>query len=384
MTAAVRIAAVGDLIVDRPDPDRFFDPARELLGRADLVIGQLEVPHATTTAVATVDVPAPPADPAHLAAVRRGGFDVLTLAGNHIADAGGEGIAETIAAARAAGMITTGAGADLAAASIPAVVERAGIRIGVLSFNCVGPTDSWATSRRPGGAYVQVITHYEPIGANPGGPPRVHTFADPESLDRMRQTVRDRAKEVDVLIVALHKGLVHTPAALAAYELEVAHAAVDAGAAAVVSHHAHILRGVELYRGCPIFHGLGNFVTVTDALTPSFADVEEQRRWAQRRRTLFGFDPDPRLPGWYPFHPESRNTMIAVLDVSADGSIAAGLVPCWIDEDARPVPWGGADGGTAVLRYIRDITRAAGFRVRFAEDGDVVGIHPLEQGEHEE
>lgn len=377
MTAAVRIAAVGDLIVDRPEPDGFFDPSRELLGAADLVIGQLEVPHATTTAVATVDVPAPPADPAHLAAVRRAGFDILTLAGNHIADSGGEGIAETIAAAEGAGMITTGAGADLAAATVPAIVERSGIRIGVLSFNCVGPTDSWATSRRPGAAYVQVITHYEPIGANPGGPPRVHTFADLESLELMRQTVRARASEVDVLIVALHKGLVHTPTELAAYELEVAHAAIDAGAGAVVSHHAHILHGVELYRGCPIFHGLGNFVTVTDALTPSFADVDEQRRWAQRRRKLFGFEPDPRLPSWYPFHPESRNTIVAVLDVSADGTITPGLVPCWIDEGGRPVPWGGPDGGAAVVRYIRDITEAAGFATRFAEGGDVVGIQTL-------
>jgi poly-gamma-glutamate synthesis protein (capsule biosynthesis protein) len=383
MTAPLRIAAVGDLIVDRPDPDGFFDPARAVLGAADLVVGQLEVPHATTTAVATVDVPAPPADPAHLAAVRRAGFDVLTLAGNHIADAGGEGIAETIAAARAAGMITTGAGADLAAASVPALVERAGIRIGILSFNCVGPTDSWATSRRPGAAYVRVITHYEPVGANPGGPPQVHTFAEPDSLERMRSTVRRAAAQVDVLIMALHKGLVHTPAALAAYETEVAHAAVDAGASAVVAHHAHILRGIELYRGRPIFHGLGNFVTVTDALTPAAASVEEQRRWAERRRALFGFDPDPRLPSWYPFHPESRNTMIATLDVGADGAISAGFVPCWIDEQARPVPWGGTDAGASVTRYIQQITRAQGFEVRFVEGGDVIGIEALRQGEHE-
>lgn len=379
-----RILLVGDLIVDRPDPDGFFEPSRAVLGGADLTIGQLEVPHATTTAVATVDVPAPPADPAHLAAVRRAGFDVLTLAGNHIADAGGEGIAETIEAAAAAGMATTGAGTDLAAASAPAVLERGGLRIGVLSFNCVGPTDSWATSRRPGAAYVQVLTHYEPIGANPGGPPKVHTFADPQSLERMRGAVRAAAADVDVLVVALHKGLVHTPVALAAYETEVARAAIDAGAAAVVGHHAHILRGVELYRGRPIFHGLGNFVTVTDALTPADADVEEQRRWAERRRSLFGFDPDPRLPSWYPFHPESRNTMIAVLDVGDDGAVVPGMIPCWIDEGARPVPWGGAEDGADVVGYVRAITRAEGFGVRFTEGGDVVGIEPLTQGEHEE
>ncbi|THG31591.1 CapA family protein [Naasia lichenicola] len=373
-TVGFRIAAVGDLIVDRPEPDRFFAPSAPVLRAADLTIGQLEVPHATTRAVATVDVPAPPADPAHLASVARAGFDVLTMAGNHVADAGGEGIAETIAAAEAAGMRTAGAGPDLESASSPVVVEVQGRRVGVLSFNCVGPTDSWATSRRPGGAYVQVLSHYEAIGANPGGPPSVHTFADPRSLELMRRRIADAAAEVDLLVVALHKGLVHTPAELAAYELEVSHAAVDAGADLVIGHHAHILRGVEVYRGRVIFHGLGNFVTVTDALTPASASGPEQLRWAQRRRTLFGFDVDPDMPSWYPFHPESRNTAIAVLDVASDGGLRPALIPCWIDAEGAPVPHGQDERGHAVLEYIRRITAEEGFSTGLAWEGDVVRI----------
>jgi poly-gamma-glutamate capsule biosynthesis protein CapA/YwtB (metallophosphatase superfamily) len=378
----VRIAAVGDLIVDRPGPDDFFAPATGLLRAADVTIGQLEVPHATTTAVATVDVPAPPADPAHLAAVARAGFDILTLAGNHIADAGGEGIAETIAAAEGAGLLTTGAGANLGRATDPAIVVRNGQRIAVLSYNCVGPTDSWATSRRPGAAYVRVHSHYEAIGANPGGPPSVHTFADPGSLAQMRQRIAAVAADVDVLVVALHKGLVHVPAELAAYETEVAHAAVDAGASLVVSHHAHIMRGVELYRGRAIFHGLGNFVTVTDALTPADAEVEEQRRWAERRRKLFGFEPDPRLPSWYPFHPESRNTAVALAEFTQSGQARYGVVPCWIDDDARPVPHGDDDVGRAVIDYLRRISAEEGFDTQFAWEGDTVWItSSAEQGE---
>lgn len=383
-TGSLRIAAVGDLIVDRPDPDEFFTASAPVLRAADLTIGQLEVPHATTTAVATVDVPAPPADPAHLAAVARAGFDVLTLAGNHIADAGGEGIVETIAAARAAGMATTGAGADLASATKPVILSRGGRTIGVLSFNCVGPTDSWATSRRPGGAYVRVYSHYEAIGANPGGPPSVHTFADPASLATMRETISEVAARVDVLVVALHKGLVHIPAELAAYETEIARAAVDAGATMVVGHHAHILRGIEFYRSRAIFHGLGNFVTVTDALTPAAASVDEQREWAERRRRLFGFEPDPRLPSWYPFHPESRNTAIAVLDVSPTGRLAWGVIPCWIGKGAQPVPHGDDQRGRDVIDYIRRITAEEGFDTEFAWEGDEVRVRaPHEQGDTE-
>lgn len=378
----IRIAAVGDLIVDRPDPDGFFAPAAVTLRAADLTIGQLEVPHATTRAVATGDVPAPPADPAHLAAIARAGFDVLTLAGNHMADAGGEGIAETMAAASAAGLATTGAGQDLEAASAAAVTVVGGVRIGVLSFNCVGPADGWATSRRPGVSYVHVQSHYEAIGANPGGPPSVHTFAEPRSLADFRRRVAETAARVDVLVVALHKGLVHIPAELAAYESEVAHAAIDEGAALVVGHHAHILRGVELYRGRAVFHGLGNFVTVTDALTPASAGIEEQRRWAERRRRLFGFDTDPDMPSWYPFHPESRNTAIALLDVSPAGELRWGLVPCWIDEAGRPVPHGDDERGRAVTDYLRSITAREGFDTDLAWEGDIVRVRPAqEQGE---
>jgi len=69
----------------------------------------------------------------------------------------------------------------------------------------------------------------------------------------------------------------------------------------VVGHHADILRGIETYRGRPIFHGLGNFVTVTRAL--SVTTSPQRRAWAARRRTLFGFEPDPKMPA-YPFHPQ--------------------------------------------------------------------------------
>src|SRR5690625_6984982 len=63
-----------------------------------------------------------------------------------------------------------------------------------------------------------------------------------------------------------------------------------------------IMRGVEVYRGRPIFHGLGNFVTVTRALSRG-GDSPERRAWAERREKLFGFRPDPAMPT-YPFHPE--------------------------------------------------------------------------------
>lgn len=368
----ITVGAVGDLILDEPEPESFLAPAAPVLRGMDLAIGHVEVPHSTTAVQHSTDVPAPPADPEALKAVADAGFAVVTLAGNHILDAGDGGLADTIAYSRAAGMVTAGAGSNLAEARRPAIVERGGLRIGVLSYNCVGPRESWATSRKPGCAYVHVLTHYELDHASPGGPPKIYTFADPESVDAMADDIRRLRQEADVVLVSLHKGVGHTPVVVAMYETPLARAAVDAGADAVFSHHPHIMRGIEVHRGRPIFHGLGNFATVTHALTPGAGvGADELRAWAERRTKLYGFAPDPDMP-FFPFHPESRNTAIAFCRFDESGLREAGFVPCWIDDQGRPVPVGGTARGEAVTRYVEDITRGARLNGRFTTRGTEV------------
>ncbi|WNE95170.1 CapA family protein [Streptomyces luomodiensis] len=369
------ILAVGDIILDEPEPDSFFEPSRRTLLSGDAVIGHVEVPHSTTTVSSSTDVPAPPADPAALGALSRAGFSVVTLAGNHIADAGPDGVLDTIRHARDHRLKTVGAGASLAEARRPAVVRAGDRTVAVLSYNCVGPKESWATSAKPGCAYLHVLTHYELDHASPGGPPKVYTFADPDSLRLMHDDIAAARRDADVVVVALHKGVGHTPALLAMYEQPVARAAIDAGADAVVAHHAHIMRGIEIYRGRPIYHGLGNFVTVTRALTPEDNDSPERREWARRRVELYGFAPDPDMP-YYPFHPESRNTVIAAVDVDGE-EVTAGLVPCRIDDKGRPTPVSRAEGGEEVVDYVRAISRRAGLRTRFDwRDDNLVTITP--------
>jgi poly-gamma-glutamate synthesis protein (capsule biosynthesis protein) len=361
----MRLLLLGDLILDEPDPDSFFEPSRELLCSADLVLGQVEVPHTTRGVQSSVDIPAPPADPAHLRALERAGIGIATLAGNHLFDSGPTGVEDTIAALRALGIETAGAGMNIEEARRPAVVDG----VGVLSYNCVGPRESRATTRKAGAAALDVLTHYELDYAGPGGPPRVFTFVTPESLDVLRADVLALRERVDVLVVAFHKGIGHVPVTVHAYERELGRTAIDCGADVVVGHHAHILRGIEVYRGKPVFHGLGNFVAVTHALTPSGASADELATWSKRRRELFGFEPDPAMP-FYPFHPESRNTIIADCRI-ADGTVDAGFVPCWIDDAGRPVPFERSDEVTA---YVERITAEAGFDTRFAPEADRVQV----------
>lgn len=365
----ITVHAVGDLVLEREDSWPLLEAAAPVLRGADVVIGHLEIPHLSEDAERTVhstDVPAIPGTPGALDGVADAGFTMLTLAGNHIYDFGPEGIRETQKHCAARGMQTAGVGENLDEALQPMIAEVDGIRIAVLSINCVGPRETWASSLKPGAAYIEVITHYETRGANPGGPPRVQTSPEPMSLDRALQAVRRTARQADVVIVALHKGLVHTPVDLADYEREVSHAVIDAGAHAVIGHHAHIMRGVEFYRGRPILHGMGNFATVTGALSARSGDAPERAAWARQRRRMFGFEPDPDMPD-YPFHPESRNTAIAVLEISY-GRIDTALIPCWIDDDARPVPLEQDARGEQVAEYLRMITADAGFSTELVWD----------------
>lgn len=368
---ATRLLLVGDLVLDEPNADFFFDKVRGVLRRADLVVGHLETPHTDRGRESFGDVPAPASPPENVAAVGRAGFGMVSLAGNHMHDRGPEGIEDTIQLLDEAGVKSAGAGPDIAAARRAATAVAGGLRVGLVSYNCVGPRENWAGPGHPGCAYVKVISHYEVEGANPGGPAKAYTFCDPDTVEAMQADIEALRDRVDVLVVAFHKGVVHTPAHIAMYEKPLVRAAIEAGADIVVGHHAHILRGVEVVGGKPVFHGLGNFVTVTRALTPGASGSPAREAWAKRRKTLFGFEPDPDYLPLYPFHPESKNAMIADCRIEG-GSIDAGFLPCWILPSGQPEVLTRGERGQAVMDYVVSISRAAGFKTQFDWDGDRV------------
>lgn len=288
--AALDIALLGDIILDVPEPDHWLSGIAPVTRAADVTIGHLEVPHTSRGQEMEGDVPAPGANPDNLDAMARAGIDAVSLAGNHIADCGAEGIADTIERLDQLGIAHAGAGLDLDQASAPAWIDRDGRRLALLSYNCVGPEISWASATRAGSAYLAVR-------AADGGPSRPQADlveADPLSLQRMQDEIAAVEREADLVIVALHKGITHRVAELAPYERPASHAAIDAGAHIVVGHHAHIARGIESYRGRPIFHGLGNGVVVTHALSPG-QDHPARAEWAERRKRMFGFEPDSTL-----------------------------------------------------------------------------------------
>jgi poly-gamma-glutamate capsule biosynthesis protein CapA/YwtB (metallophosphatase superfamily) len=351
--ADVVIVFAGDLVLDVPDADHWLSGIAPAVRGADLAIGHLEVPHTRRGAELHGDVPAPGAPPENLDALRRAGFHAVTLAGNHIADCGAEGIADTIARLDALGVAHCGAGENLDKARAPLFVSRGARKIALLSYNCVGPEASWADKHRAGCNYLRVAT----ADGSPIAPASPLVEVTPEAVHQLSIDIQAAREKAGLVIVALHKGIVHTPARLAPYERPLAQAALAAGADIVVGHHAHILRGIELPGGHPVFHGLGNGCVVTRALSPA-QDHPARAAWALRRRELFGFEPDPRYE-LAPFHPEAVHALLGVVRWHGNGSLSAGIVPVHVEPPGRPVCVTGA-GADAVIAYMEKIGAAAG------------------------
>lgn len=351
---AISVLLLGDVILDVEGPAHWLSGIRPALEQGDVVIGHLEVPHTLRGKELEGDVPAPGADPTHLAAAADAGIDAFSLAGNHMSDCGPEGIADTIDELDRLGIAHSGAGPTLAAARAPAILTAPdGRRIALLSYNCVGPEMSWAGEDEAGSAYLPMLTE----DGGKVAPPKTLTAMAPGATEILSADIAAARAQADLVIVALHKGMTHVPAHLAAYEVPVAHAAIDAGADIIASHHAHIVQGIELYRGKPIYHGLGNGCVVTRALSPG-QDHPARAAWVERRKKMFGFEPDPAYT-FAPFHPEAVNAMIGRVLWHADGRLETGLIPIHIEAPGRPV-LADRTQGRAIGDYIEDITVRAG------------------------
>jgi poly-gamma-glutamate synthesis protein (capsule biosynthesis protein) len=347
------VLLAGDLVLDAEDPDHWLAGIAPALDAADVAIGHLEVPHTRRGTELAGDVPAPPAAPEHLDALARAGFDMLSLAGNHIADQGADGIADTIERLSQLGIAHTGAAATLAGARRPARHDRGGRRIALLAYNSGGPEAAWAAADRAGCSYLKLATA-------DGGP--VTPMAEIEDLTeeaiwQLTDDIVSARSSADLVIVSLHKGVVHTPAVLVPYERSIAVAALAAGADIVFGHHAHILRGIEISAGRPVFHGLGNACVVTRALDPG-QQHPARAAWARRRRELFGFEPDPRYE-LAPFHPEAVHGVLGIVIVHASGRLTTGVVPVHVEPPGRPVCVSD-ERAEAVMDYVERIGVAAG------------------------
>jgi hypothetical protein len=205
---------------------------RHLIERADLAIANFENPapdafryHTSGTVFS--------ADPKLIAGLANVGIDWVGIANNHIRDAGGTGLLQTIANLRRYGIAASGAGRNLTAARTPSVLTAAGVKVAFLAYDTIAKSYG-ATPTRIGSAQLSAKAVREDVA-------------------------KARAAGARVVIVFPHWGTEYDPTPFKGQQA-LARAAIDAGADMVIGNHAHWAGAVETYKGRPIWYALGNFV----------------------------------------------------------------------------------------------------------------------------
>ena len=225
------------------------------LGAFDLAFGNLESiisdKGETTKPVTGVDLRA---NPDAVSGLLGAGFDVVSVANNHAGDFGEEGMTDSFARVKAAGIDIAGGGGNRTEARTAIIREVKGVRIACLSYTNVPmymdsygfgqtPVARWiATDKRPGIAWAH-DSRFESFG----------------TIDDMCDDIASAAAKADIIVVMVHFGWEYK------YEpddaqIQFAHAAIDAGADFVMGHHPHVTQETEEYNGGFIAYSLGNFV----------------------------------------------------------------------------------------------------------------------------
>jgi Bacterial capsule synthesis protein PGA_cap len=198
-------------------------------------------------------------------ALKLAGIDAIGIANN--VNYGEAAILDSIAKLDALGIPHTGAGRNLAAARAPAIVERDGLTCGFLQRSSVyWPTNHEAGAEATGIAVIRGHTAYHvpmhktrpeiPPPNRPGVPPEIVTWADKGYLRAFTDDVAALKARADIVVASCHWGLGQE---VLDYMTQIAHAAIDAGAHIVMGHGPHYSLPVEVYKGRPIFYGLGSF-----------------------------------------------------------------------------------------------------------------------------
>ena len=318
------VAAVGDCIIARPvSQTAGFAPVGRLLHDADVAFGNFEgtaldltrtpaVPQAEFGGVWIIGTPAVARD------LKTIGFDVMSRANNHATDWGLEGMRQTSRALDEAGIVHAGVGEHRAEARGARYFDTGKGRVALISV---------------ASTFTPLSRSAPPLGEAPGRPgvnalrTTRYAFVTPDELRTLR-TIRDQQPSGSVRLrekespdelelfgvrykAADHRGFSYTMDAVdereilksirAAKQLSdfvivtihahepgnwsetpadflptLAHEAIEAGADEFIGHGPHQIRGIEVYRGKPIFYSLGNFIFQLDLLAPVASDLYEQ------------------------------------------------------------------------------------------------------------
>lgn len=160
-----------------------------------------------------------------------GGFNVLSLANNHIMDMGAEGLFDTIKICEQNDILYTGVGKNINEAEKPLLLNQGDFSI----------------------AIIAIAEHEFSIASR--SQPGVNPF-DARKNNAQIQKVNESS---DFTLVIFHGGNEFYPYPSPDFQLS-CRFLIDSGADAVICHHTHVASGFEIYKNKPIFYGLGNLL----------------------------------------------------------------------------------------------------------------------------
>jgi poly-gamma-glutamate synthesis protein (capsule biosynthesis protein) len=359
-------------------------------------------------------------DPETLADLKAMGFDLFNRANNHSTDYGVEGLRQTNRLLDEMGLVHSGTGENLGWASRPGYLEtpqgrfaligmasshtpmsRAGapapevmgrpglnpLRIDRRTEAAPGTLASLRSVARAYGAEVpdDPARSVRVLGTTvfPGEADRVVESVAETDRERVLSEVRNAANLADFVVANSHShepgnGSVTPPA----WMIEWSHAVIDAGAHAWIVHGPHQLRGIEIYRGRPIFYSLGNFIFQNETIDPMPADMRESygTAWDALAGEIydarFGVDENGVATTGFPAGSQWYESVVAVMTFEGDELAELVLHPIELGWRAprsqRGTPRVAPEElGRKIIEHIAELSRPFGTLIRY-ENG--VGV----------
>lgn len=255
------------------------------------------------------------------------GFNLFARANNHTMDYAAGGLLATSRHLDNAGLVHAGAGRNMAEARMPGYLDTSSGRAALISAS--SSFASWGraghsrrdSEGRPGLNSLRYDTYFvvdeasmqklkqisETLGfeelkrkrslsgfARPddsrenefrllnhrfvlGDKPGVYTEVHRGDADENLRWIEDAKRQADWVIFTLHTHESDMDREVPArFVPPFARECIDAGACAFIGHGPHILRGMEIYKGAPIFYSLGNFVFQNETVRKLPFDLYDQ------------------------------------------------------------------------------------------------------------
>lgn len=311
------LAAAGDVmltrgvgrVIDEMGVDHPFERVKGLISRADVAFCNLE------TSISTGGTPIPGkgiwfrSRPEAATALARAGFDIVSLANNHILDYDTPSLLDTMNYLARVGVRYAGAGRNIEDARAPSVIEvlapSGQIRVAFLAYNELSFV-YWTS------AYPRMFAATDTV---PGTAPMVRA--------QILEDVKKARELADLVVVSLHWGTEYVSWPSKTHR-KLARDIIDAGASLVLGHHPHVLQGFEVYRGGLIAYSLGNFIFDQRGLSRS-------------------------------------QSLILAVGLGPEGPLWAQLIPVLIRR-GQPAPAAG-EAGEQILRKVAFISRPFGTKI---------------------